>query len=868
MDGHFESKAEHLYCNLSNENSIESAEQLRHLQSSGGGGSDSEGHPLVHANADIALVQSSSLLSAYNNETVNNNNNNNNSSSPTRPPPPLPPPPLAHLLTKSDLYSNAADLYQHSQQSSYFHHHHHHHVHQKPPSYLLSGQTLDQQYPAHPPSYPAPTNTGEDSIARDSSAQPLYAHRIPCISGSSTIDPPPIIPPLPGSSTSVYPSYRSSFNTMESNISTNVQHPSRTKSGPLQTLQTLLPPLDLLASSVSGGGNASSSNAMRAPNVQRSADQQVSRRGWLHRLEGGPLKQWRRRWFVLGEYCLFYYKDAQEEKLIGSVLLPSYSVCACDPTVDGIQRKHSFKLTHQNMKSHFLAAETSDSAAQWMHLLHLAANLQLNYANSEQLPPALSVIQNSSVSAALAAVAIARSRPDTQHMMDVLIGRHQQQQQQQQTAHQQSGLPEFLPEQPPSYSTSLQSSNHHAQYDANNIRHLQREHQSQMAAYGMSMGPSRSSPGPSIDPYGMNSIGLPPVAVSHHYPADFTVYPSQPRNSAELSAGNLIAKRPHYVNAPPKPRRHQQYGEQPYGETAAGVAPDLLPQSNGLPQSPDYELIQQQSLVAGHRSQSAEMLDYSGNEPDSFMHGNELHRSRPNVYESYVSDRPARPKSSIERFDMANDQHAVQQHMQQHSNQRFVVARGQQSSGNIHPAGVVPSSPPPPVSTVATSAPTHRPWSEFLQQSTSRDSNCVRSQSTNEAQPINGPVQQKSTVPAREESVHRLMEWKQRMSQSPSNRRSNHGNESQQQDRLPNRPPLPNEYNEQNAEETRQHSPPSAVRERSQSFATVPQQQTLPNGIDYSSDDEGKFFFNSFNFHLYSIYTFLSFLWLSVCSFL
>ena len=51
-----------------------------------------------------------------------------------------------------------------------------------------------------------------------------------------------------------------------------------------------------------------SNHLLRSPNVHRSDEFTVSLRGWLYRLEGAALKQWKRRWCVLADYCLFYYK--------------------------------------------------------------------------------------------------------------------------------------------------------------------------------------------------------------------------------------------------------------------------------------------------------------------------------------------------------------------------------------------------------------------------------------------------------------------------------------------------------------------------------------------------------------------------------
>ena len=129
-------------------------------------------------------------------------------------------------------------------------------------------------------------------------------------------------------------------------------------------------------------GTGSTNNSIRPPTVERCDQLQVTLRGWLYRLEGGAIKQWKRRWFVLGDYCLFYYKDSHEEKCHGSVLLPSYQVSICKPNEDGITRKFSFKLEHQNMKTYFLAADSKESMEQWMTALNLASIMQLNYGSN------------------------------------------------------------------------------------------------------------------------------------------------------------------------------------------------------------------------------------------------------------------------------------------------------------------------------------------------------------------------------------------------------------------------------------------------------------------------------------------------------
>ncbi len=84
---------------------------------------------------------------------------------------------------------------------------------------------------------------------------------------------------------------------------------------------------------------------------------------------------WKKRWFVLSEYCLYYYKGPEEERVSGSILLPSYKISPVSKE-DGIHRKFAFKAEHQNMRTYYFAAETKDTMIQWMNALSLASIMQ------------------------------------------------------------------------------------------------------------------------------------------------------------------------------------------------------------------------------------------------------------------------------------------------------------------------------------------------------------------------------------------------------------------------------------------------------------------------------------------------------------
>ncbi|XP_037867843.1 uncharacterized protein LOC101738815 isoform X2 [Bombyx mori] len=121
--------------------------------------------------------------------------------------------------------------------------------------------------------------------------------------------------------------------------------------------------------------SSSGTQALRSPTAQRIPSAPVTVAGILYKQGSDGLKVWRKRWFVLSEYCLFYYKSQEEEKLLGSVLLPSYKVSVCTAE-DKVLRKFAFKLEHANMRTYVLAAPDQEAMMKWMKALTMAAVMQ------------------------------------------------------------------------------------------------------------------------------------------------------------------------------------------------------------------------------------------------------------------------------------------------------------------------------------------------------------------------------------------------------------------------------------------------------------------------------------------------------------
>lgn len=117
------------------------------------------------------------------------------------------------------------------------------------------------------------------------------------------------------------------------------------------------------------------SSQLRSPMAKRSPLAPVAQKGWLLKQGSEGLMLWKKRWCVLAEHCLFYYKTPEEEKVLGSILLPSYKVSPCTGD-DKVYKKFAFKVEHANMRTYVFAAETREAMVQWMNALSLSTILQ------------------------------------------------------------------------------------------------------------------------------------------------------------------------------------------------------------------------------------------------------------------------------------------------------------------------------------------------------------------------------------------------------------------------------------------------------------------------------------------------------------
>ncbi|XP_048827932.1 pleckstrin homology domain-containing family A member 7 isoform X2 [Brienomyrus brachyistius] len=136
--------------------------------------------------------------------------------------------------------------------------------------------------------------------------------------------------------------------------------------------------------------------------IKRNPNIPVVVRGWLFKQDSSGMRLWKRRWFVLSDFCLFYYKDSREETVLGSIPLPSYVVAPVDPD-DHISRKYAFKAVHTGMRSYiynrhsvigsqaehsgmrtyYFSADTLEDMNGWVRAMNQAALMQTHGLSRE-----------------------------------------------------------------------------------------------------------------------------------------------------------------------------------------------------------------------------------------------------------------------------------------------------------------------------------------------------------------------------------------------------------------------------------------------------------------------------------------------------
>uniref|UniRef100_A0A8C3V7F9 Pleckstrin homology domain containing A7 n=1 Tax=Catharus ustulatus TaxID=91951 RepID=A0A8C3V7F9_CATUS len=114
-------------------------------------------------------------------------------------------------------------------------------------------------------------------------------------------------------------------------------------------------------------GNKVHSFGKRDQAIRRNPNVPVIVRGWLHKQDSSGMRLWKRRWFVLADYCLFYYKG---ELILAAVHTGMRAYIYNRNSVIGSQAEHT------GMRTYYFSADTQEDMNAWIRAMNQAALMQ------------------------------------------------------------------------------------------------------------------------------------------------------------------------------------------------------------------------------------------------------------------------------------------------------------------------------------------------------------------------------------------------------------------------------------------------------------------------------------------------------------
>ncbi|KAF7652320.1 hypothetical protein LDENG_00098350 [Lucifuga dentata] len=141
----------------------------------------------------------------------------------------------------------------------------------------------------------------------------------------------------------------------------------------------------------------------RSNSMRRNPKAEVTKQGWLYKQASSGVKQWNKRWFVLTDRCLFYYKDEKEDSVLGSLPLLSFRIGGVEPS-DNITRRFAFKVwleeeedgeegrfegpvvfcmqaEHAGTRTYYFSTDSHEELEDWVRVMSQAAQVNIQPAN-------------------------------------------------------------------------------------------------------------------------------------------------------------------------------------------------------------------------------------------------------------------------------------------------------------------------------------------------------------------------------------------------------------------------------------------------------------------------------------------------------
>eukprot|EP00049_Salpingoeca_infusionum_P014231 m.265747 g.265747 ORF g.265747 m.265747 type:complete len:131 (-) comp15627_c0_seq31:1144-1536(-) len=96
--------------------------------------------------------------------------------------------------------------------------------------------------------------------------------------------------------------------------------------------------------------------------------------GYLIKQGGSGItpKNWRKRWFVLKDGTVYYYKTPYDDAALGYFTLHGYMIMPPQPG-KRMHNKFGFKIFRDGYRTFYLCAESAEDMKRWMNALSLAS---------------------------------------------------------------------------------------------------------------------------------------------------------------------------------------------------------------------------------------------------------------------------------------------------------------------------------------------------------------------------------------------------------------------------------------------------------------------------------------------------------------
>lgn len=101
---------------------------------------------------------------------------------------------------------------------------------------------------------------------------------------------------------------------------------------------------------------------------------QVSMGGYMTK-QGGSVKNWKRRLFVLCGDTLFYYKPNDPFRLQGFILVQGSTIARAEVAT---KKPYSFSIAHSNRRTYYMYADDEEAMLKWMNCIQDATKFKFN----------------------------------------------------------------------------------------------------------------------------------------------------------------------------------------------------------------------------------------------------------------------------------------------------------------------------------------------------------------------------------------------------------------------------------------------------------------------------------------------------------